>query len=146
MEQGSRGLCRCADLVALAAWPSERHAQTASGSHTPHPFDCAAATHRLDRGLRCAAPGQAPRDRHSPSGRGTWVRAQHVTRVALAGLVANREGLAFWEHQGFAPVRMLLSREVESARRRIRDFSWALRLVWDSGSGWAMAALSCSFH
>jgi GNAT superfamily N-acetyltransferase len=43
----------------------------------------------------------------------TWVRTQHVTHVDLAVLVANRKGLVFWEQQGFAPVRMLLSREIE---------------------------------
>jgi ribosomal protein S18 acetylase RimI-like enzyme len=42
-----------------------------------------------------------------------WFRARHVTRVDLAVLVANREGLAFWEKQGFAPLRMLLSQETE---------------------------------
>jgi GNAT superfamily N-acetyltransferase len=42
-----------------------------------------------------------------------WLRAQHVTRVELAVLVANREGLAFWEQQGFGAVRVLLSREIK---------------------------------
>jgi GNAT superfamily N-acetyltransferase len=42
-----------------------------------------------------------------------WLRTQHVTRVELAVLVANHEGLTFWERQGFAPVRLLLSREIE---------------------------------
>jgi GNAT superfamily N-acetyltransferase len=42
-----------------------------------------------------------------------WLRAQHVTRVELAVLVANREGLAFWEQQGFGAVRVMLSREIK---------------------------------
>ena len=109
-------------LIALAAWPSERHAQTASGL-TPRTHsivqprrtgwieDCYVLPQARRQGIGTALVDEA---------RGS--RAQHVSRVALAVLVANREGLAFLEHQGFAPVRMLLSREVESARRRIPDF------------------------
>ena len=42
-----------------------------------------------------------------------WLQAQHVARVELAVLVANRRGLMFWEQQGFAPVRLLMTKEIE---------------------------------
>jgi ribosomal protein S18 acetylase RimI-like enzyme len=42
-----------------------------------------------------------------------WLQAQHVARVELAVLVANRSGLAFWEQQGFAPLRLLMAKEID---------------------------------
>lgn len=38
----------------------------------------------------------------------TWLQGQSVRRVELAVLAANRGGMAFWEKQGFAPLRLLM--------------------------------------
>jgi len=43
----------------------------------------------------------------------TWLQARSVKHVELAVLVVNREGMTFWEKQGFAPVRLLMSREID---------------------------------
>ena len=41
-----------------------------------------------------------------------WLQTQHMTRVELTVFAANHGGRAFWEQQGFAPMRLLLAREI----------------------------------
>jgi len=45
-----------------------------------------------------------------------WLQAHAITRVELAVLAANRGGRRFWQQQGFAPLRLLLSRDIDDGR------------------------------
>jgi GNAT superfamily N-acetyltransferase len=41
-----------------------------------------------------------------------WFEEHHIKQVELALWVANEDGRAFWERQGFSPVRLQMSKEI----------------------------------
>ena len=42
----------------------------------------------------------------------SWFQEHHVRRIELGIWMANEQGLAFWERQGFFPVRLKMSKDL----------------------------------
>jgi hypothetical protein len=44
----------------------------------------------------------------------SWFEENHVRRIELGIWMVNGDGQAFWERQGFSPVRLKMSKDLKN--------------------------------